>query len=79
MPGLQENRLEGRLRQAGMKPLRQRPGLQPDARQWQAKSLQERNKGVGVAFDLHLFHDLARCVDNTTARQFQRHVDSCIV
>src|SRR5262245_40255016 len=46
---------------------------------WNAKFLEEINKGFRLARDLRLLHDLAPPMHNANAREFQRDVDSDIV
>jgi len=76
---LQQNRLEPGLDQSGLKPLRQRPGLQADARQPQIKPAQEADQRLGLAGHLGLSHDPTRGVDHAHAAVVQRHVNSDIV
>src|SRR4029079_15283290 len=50
-----------------------------DARYRKAEPAKERHQRLGIAVDLGFPHDLALCVDDAHARQFQRHIDSSIV
>jgi hypothetical protein len=58
---------------------RQWPSLKSDPLHCKAKFFQKINKGLWLARDLRLLHDLAPPIHNANAREFQRDADSCIV
>ena len=56
MGSLQKNRLEAGLRQSGVKPLRQRPGFEPDPNHRKAQLLEEGDERIGIARNFRLPH-----------------------
>ncbi len=79
MPRLQQHRFEARLAQAGVQPLRERPGFQSDAGQRQAEPREEPGQRLRLARHLGLTHNPPRRVDHAHAAPFQRDVDPGIV
>ena len=79
MTGLQQNRLEAAFGQAGVKPLRQRSGLQPDPLDRRPKSTQKVDDRIRMAFDSSPPDDFASSVDDANTREFQRHINSDIM
>lgn len=65
MTGLQQNRREAAFGQGGVKPLRQRSGLQLDPLDRKPKFTQKVDDPIWMAFDLRLRNDFAANVDDT--------------
>ena len=74
--GLEQHDLEPGLRQAGVQPLRQRPGLEPDPRHHQAELAEEPNQRLRLARHLGLADDPSAAIHHAHAALFQRHVRS---
>jgi hypothetical protein len=76
LAGLEQHHVEPGLGQAGMEPLRQRPGLEADPGDRQAEPAAEPGQRLGLAGDLGFPHDPAGRVDHAKAAGFQRDVDA---
>jgi hypothetical protein len=75
VPRLQQRRLEPGAGQAGVQPLRQRPGLQPDPGQRQAEPAEEADERLGLARHLGLAHHPPAGIHHAHAAPFQGDVD----
>ena len=71
MAGLQQYHRQAGLDHAGMQPLGQRAGLQPDLGEWQAKIRKELHQRVRLTQHLGLTHDLALVIDHADVALFQ--------
>src|SRR5262245_49849749 len=79
LPGLEQHHVEPGPYQAGMKPLRQRPGFQADPDQRRTEFPEEDDQRLGLARHLGLAHDPSMRIDHAEAASFQGHVDPGIV
>jgi hypothetical protein len=79
VPRLQQHGLEARFGQAGVQPLRQGSGLEPDPGQRQAELAEEVDQRLRLARHLRLTDDPAGGIHHAHAAPFQRDVDPGIV
>jgi hypothetical protein len=79
LPGLEQDRLEPDPGQAGVQPLRERPGLQPDPGHRHAELPEEAGQRLGLARHLGLAHDLPGRADHADAALFQGYIDPGVV
>src|SRR3954471_17636887 len=79
LPGLQQHRLEARPGQAGVQPLGERPGFEPDPGQRQAELAEEADQRLRLARHLRLADDPPARVDHADAAPFQGDVDPGMV
>jgi hypothetical protein len=75
VPRLQQHRLEARLAQAGVQPLRQGAGFQADPRHLDAEAAEPGGQSLRFARHLGLAHDPPGGVHHAHAAVFQRDVD----
>jgi hypothetical protein len=79
VPCFQQHRIEPRLAQPVVEPLRQGAGLQANPGDRQPELAQEADQRFRLACHLGLAHDLAGCVQHAQAAQLQRHIDPDMV
>jgi hypothetical protein len=71
MPCLQEFHRQARIAHRGIKPLRQRPGLQPHPRQLKTKPMQPADQGFRLACHLRLAQDPSGAIHDAHTALFQ--------
>src|SRR3954453_11465321 len=79
MPGLEQDDLKASLRQGGVEPLRQGPGLEPDAHDLDLQGGEGAHQSLRPRAHLRLADDLARPIHDANRRLFQGHVQTGIV
>src|SRR3954452_5892854 len=79
MPGLDADRRQAGLDQAGVKPLRQWPSFEPDAHELPRGVLQGSDELFRVAGDFDLVADRARFIHDAHRRLFHRDIQSGII
>src|ERR1700693_1636315 len=76
MPRLNTNHRQARFRESAEKPLRQRPGFQPDPLEVVGGVLQHSQQSVRFARYLYFPHDPACVIHNADTRFLDRNVQS---
>src|SRR5215212_11605764 len=79
MPGLEQDDLKASLRQGGVEPLRQGPGLQPDAHDLDLQGGEVAHQSLRLRGHLRLADDLACPIHDANRRLVQGHVQTGIV